>query len=360
MKKIITMILMLTLLTIMGLMSFANVKENENENKKISLYYLNKENGEPLEVKIDFKSEKKDIIEYALKELLNQNNIPNNGHSEIPIDTKINDIILEDGILTIDLNHNFEKKVTSNINMNFILMSFLETAFQFDEVDEVRFTFDKKVVRYIGEYVFYDTFKRVKESNPTLSTTPKSVIAPDPVVVIDPGHGGYDPGAVYGTLYEKDINLGIALELKNHLENKGAIVYMTRTNDTHVELEERVDFANDLNADFFVSVHINASTLTSAHGTTVTYPNNHDVTASVSLANDVHEQVCDVFNQATIYREPNYANFQVTRETNMPAILNETGFISNSGDRDIISSGSGQDVIAYEIYSGIRKWWWGN
>lgn len=82
------------------------------------------------------------------------------------------------------------------------------------------------------------------------------------IVVIDPGHGGYDPGCVGKNLtYEKDIVIDISQELKNLLEEKGYEVYMTRDDDSFVSLKERAVFANSSNADLFISIHMNSASV---------------------------------------------------------------------------------------------------
>jgi len=77
-------------------------------------------------------------------------------------------------------------------------------------------------------------------------------------VVIDPGHGGKDPGATYGRLAEKDITLDIALRVASALRSQGVEVVMTRTRDEYVDLDERVSIANRSGPDFFISIHANA------------------------------------------------------------------------------------------------------
>src|SRR5690625_6628775 len=80
------------------------------------------------------------------------------------------------------------------------------------------------------------------------------------IVVIDPGHGGHDPGAVANGLREKDLTLDISKRTKRYLERnyKGVKVYLTRTNDKYLTLAQRANYANRKNADLFVSMHINA------------------------------------------------------------------------------------------------------
>ena len=91
-------------------------------------------------------------------------------------------------------------------------------------------------------------------------------------VVIDPGHGGSDPGAVSGKINEKDLNLQVAKILKDLLDQKGMTVYMTRSEDRYVGLHQRAEFANNLKADLFVSIHHNASPNTVAQKYDSFYP----------------------------------------------------------------------------------------
>ena len=113
------------------------------------------------------------------------------------------------------------------------------------------------------------------------------------VIYIDPGHGGIDPGATYKDIYEKDINLSIALKLKKELENNGAIVYLTRYDDIDLsistnnhkksDLNNRVRAINNSNADLFISIHLN-SYGTSWHGVQIFYDDNNstnEVLASI-------------------------------------------------------------------------------
>ena len=96
----------------------------------------------------------------------------------------------------------------------------------------------------------------------------------DLVVVLDAGHGGYDFGASGSGLYEKILNLKIAQYCKSELEKyKGVKVYMTRSKDTYVGLDERVSIASGVKADVFVSIHINSAVTASATGAEVYYPN---------------------------------------------------------------------------------------
>lgn len=176
------------------------------------------------------------------------------------------------------------------------------------------------------------------------------------IVVVDPGHGGSDPGAVGNLngkeIYEKDINLGIALALKDALEYHGYKVIMTRSTDKKISLSKRAKIANDNKADAFVSVHCNGNDDSKYKGATVIYPLKHDVYKSELMASWVLDKVVSqtsLKKSRDVYQE----NLQVLRETKMPAILTETGFLSNPSDLKYISKSSNQESIGWRIGTGV-------
>ncbi|TPG70523.1 N-acetylmuramoyl-L-alanine amidase [Brevibacillus laterosporus] len=105
-----------------------------------------------------------------------------------------------------------------------------------------------------------------------------------------------------------------------------------------------------------IRVHINSSSTSSVKGATVLYPNNHHINLSREAADFVHNRVIDVLRDYKSPYEDN-RNLAVLRGTKMPAILTETGFISNSSDLKYLKSSSGQDEIANKIYRGVKDWW---
>ena len=112
---------------------------------------------------------------------------------------------------------------------------------------------------------------------------------------------------------------------------------MTRSTDVYVSLANRVAAAENANADIFISIHNNAlENDTTTHGTTARYPNNHDVTLSQDLANEL----IDVITPDPFYKlsSAQYQDLYVLRENSMPAALVECGFMSNSGDLYILTT----------------------
>ncbi|MCL2062695.1 MAG: N-acetylmuramoyl-L-alanine amidase [Firmicutes bacterium] len=169
-----------------------------------------------------------------------------------------------------------------------------------------------------------------------------------PTVVVDAGHGGYDFGAVNGARYEKNDNLRMALAVGERLKNCGVTVIYTRSTDIFVPLLERSRIANDANADLFVSIHRNASTNTSANGVE-NWVYVSPSAQAVAAANLVLSRVVSAGVQSN--RGLRYGNFSVLRETRMPAMLLELGFISNAEDNRLFDTRFNE--YANAVASGI-------
>lgn len=171
------------------------------------------------------------------------------------------------------------------------------------------------------------------------------------VIVIDPGHGGSDPGAVGCSLEEEDVVLDIALRTRDLLRRDGLTVYLTREDDRSVGLSTRARFANDRGATRFVSIHANANAGTPATGTeTFVY------TSASSASRDLGRRVQDEMLAAWGLRDRGLksANFAVLRQTSMPASLSETAFINNCGaDAARLGDASQRQRMAEAHYRAI-------
>ncbi|RKH76968.1 N-acetylmuramoyl-L-alanine amidase [Corallococcus sp. AB032C] len=176
----------------------------------------------------------------------------------------------------------------------------------------------------------------------------------DFVQVLDPGHGGDDPGAVANGLREKDLTLKIALYARDYIHElyEGVKVYLTREKDVFVSLIERANFANRLNADHFCSIHINAGGGKGFESFIYNgnYPNKPKTQA---LRNVLHDTIVSETNLAN--RGKKEANFAVLRETNMPAVLTENGFIDNPSDAAFLKSDDNLRKIALAHAHGLAK-----
>ena len=184
-------------------------------------------------------------------------------------------------------------------------------------------------------------------------------------IVIDPGHGGSDSGAIGPTgIMEKSVTLRVSRELKRLLEAEGAQVILTRTGDTEVsskganatsveELEARCEVANRANADIFLSIHADAFTNREVKGTTAYYYTKGS-TASKHLADSVRTALVDAIG--TLDRGTQASNFYVVKHTDMPAILVEISFISNPDEEKMMNSEEGIKNIARGIADGIADY----
>lgn len=172
------------------------------------------------------------------------------------------------------------------------------------------------------------------------------------VVVIDAGHGDQDPGTIgYSKKKEKDFNLAVAQKVGQLLEDEPDIDFvLTRSDDTFLKLEERARIANDLNADVFISIHANSAGSTSASGSETYYQRS----ASKSLASVMHKYLVKATGLSD--RGVKYGNFHVIRETKMPAVLLEVGYLSNPKDEAALFTESLQNNVAQGIVSGIKEY----
>ena len=238
-------------------------------------------------------------------------------------------------------------------------------------------------------------------SGKSYSATSVKGIAKQMVVVIDPGHGGKDPGAVNKGIQEKDVVLGIGLKLGKYInENFPDVkVVFTRNNDVFVPLIDRSRIANKAKADLFISLHANTCGTPSLRGTETfvlglhrsnenldvakkensvilmednyrqTYegfdPNSSEsyimfelvqdtyLDQSLSFADDIQRQFSSRLESSN--RGVKQAGFLVLRQSSMPSVLVETGFVSNQAEASYLKSDEGQHVIASSIFNAFRK-----
>lgn len=174
------------------------------------------------------------------------------------------------------------------------------------------------------------------------------------IVVIDTGHGGSDPGTTsISNKHEKDFNLALSLKVQELLLKEPEIeVLMTRDRDVYPTRTERVQLANTLNADVFVSIHGN-SVLESpqANGTETYY---YQRSSSKQLANAIHKRLIKAIGLKD--RGVKDKSFQVIRETKMAAVLLEIGFLSNISDEKAMISNTVQYKAAQAIVDGIKEY----
>jgi len=216
-------------------------------------------------------------------------------------------------------------------------------------------------------------------------------------VVIDPGHGGRDPGAVANGLEEKDIVLDVALQLGDYIENRlGVDVVYTRTDDRFIPLEERGKMANEEEAKLFISLHANASRAAAAHGTETYFlgPSKTDAAREVmerensviryeddtETYEEYDEQalVRQTLTQSAFMRQSEHlasriqtqfeervhrrnrgvhqAGFYVLWSASMPGVLVELGFLTNPQEARYLNSDRGQTYLASALFRAVRAY----
>ncbi len=194
-----------------------------------------------------------------------------------------------------------------------------------------------------------------KGNTPSISRAGAEQYLANKVIVIDPGHGGRDVGAigVQGT-YEKNLTLRTSLLLQDKLRAAGATVYMTRQNDTSVPLQARPQMANYHRADAFISVHYDSIDDSSVTGTTTYYYSHSDK----NLADSVHSSLVQFTNLRD--RSVRQENYLILRESMQPSLLLELGYISNRGEEITVLSGDFQERASTAIYQGLAQYFRGN
>lgn len=171
-------------------------------------------------------------------------------------------------------------------------------------------------------------------------------------IVIDPGHGGRDAGAVgvSGTL-EKNLTLSTAKLLYDKLKSAGANVFITRSNDTYISLNSRVSTSHYRNAEAFISIHYDSIADRSVSGTTTYYYNS---LKDGPFAKDINNEL--VKQTKLRDRGLKFGNFHVLRENKVPAVLLELGFLSNRTEELTIATTGYQERASQGIYNGLAKY----
>ncbi|MDR1558287.1 MAG: N-acetylmuramoyl-L-alanine amidase [Clostridiales bacterium] len=191
----------------------------------------------------------------------------------------------------------------------------------------------------------------------TVMTATVSMPLSKKIVLIDAGHGGADPGKVSGKTEEKNINLEIAKMLQGYLEQADATVFMTRVDDSDLAQTKKSDMysrkltANTSKADIFVSIHQNSYPDSSVQGSQVFYFNRSD--NSKRLAECIQKEIKAFVNSRNKYEATENSNYYVLRQTTMPAVIVECGFLTNQNEKYKLNDPDYQDRLAWAIYMGI-------
>jgi N-acetylmuramoyl-L-alanine amidase len=169
-------------------------------------------------------------------------------------------------------------------------------------------------------------------------------------VVIDAGHGGHDSGGQWGKVYEKHLALDTAVRLENRLKRMGYKTVMTRRSDYFMSLPRRVAIGNSYKNAIFVSVHFNYTWKQHVSGMETFY----HCREGQRLAHFVQHSL--VRHTATVDRKAKFARYYVIRNSTLPAILVEGGFVSNEEERERMKSGEYREAIARAVAEGIHRY----
>lgn len=182
-------------------------------------------------------------------------------------------------------------------------------------------------------------------------------------VVIDPGHGGYDPGVIRENIEEKNVALGISYALRDYLQSGGARVVMTRESDRDLlvlptagpkkkqDMKHRLFIINSASPDLVISIHANAISAPRWRGSQVFY--NADSNEGKRLAEIIQTELANVLKNTDRQVKP--GDYLVLNEVNVPAALVESGFLSNPAERVLLSDEEYQSQLSWAIYLGITR-----
>ena len=257
------------------------------------------------------------------------------------------------------LLYNAEKSSNLNLNSNFLFEGSkvhsmkngglkLSIPLKSNEIADIHAGTDAKTLRI--------KIRTVKESEKQETTQETEIIKPSSMlsrdvnkkfIVLDPGHGGSDHGAIRGDINEKDITLDVSKRVRKLLEEKGYEVFMTREIDETLSLQERVEISENLIPDIFVSIHVNSSNSDAPNGLETHYYKEN----SLTLAKTVHASLLNhvTANNRGLFK----SKFYVINHTTAPAILLEIGFMSNPIERVQLITDIRKQATAKAIAEGI-------
>jgi len=187
-----------------------------------------------------------------------------------------------------------------------------------------------------------------------------ALVIPVYSVVIDPGHGGFDPGKVAGDIYEKDVNLTIALYLKTFLEQQDVQVVLTRQTDQALgntkneDMQRRLKAITDSKSDICVIIHQNSFSDTSVHGMQLFYAKQEE--SGLEAAGRMLESACKRLELTKLRPIKADDTVYLTKHATMPTVLVECGFLSNQEDLSNLTKEGYQKRLAWSLSVGIMQW----
>ncbi len=220
---------------------------------------------------------------------------------------------------------------------------------------------NKKLLLLYILVIFIGLFSSYNKSYSNKATSTFSIPLSQKTIFIDAGHGDWDPGKVSESgILEKDINLKIASYLHQYLEQGGCFVISTRIDDSvlgsdkSTDMQERKSIANNQEADLLISIHQNSYTSDSVKGAQVFYYETSE--SSRQLAELVQSRLIQLDNSNTRVAKSN-DSYYILKQTDIPAIIVECGFLSNSSEANLLADENYQKNIAWAIYTGILDYY---
>lgn len=185
------------------------------------------------------------------------------------------------------------------------------------------------------------------------------------LIVIDPGHGGKDPGTMYKNIYEKDLVLAISLYLEKELNEKGASTILTRSGDYDLskpnasyrkksDFDNRIKIINEINPDLYLSIHLNYLHLSQYYGGQIFY--NQKFSNNYKLAIELQDSFNHYLKSSRKIKYIPESNYMYEKLTT-PGVLIECGFLSNPGERSKLVTADYQQKIAEVIVKGIINYY---
>ncbi|MDX8367531.1 N-acetylmuramoyl-L-alanine amidase CwlD [Cytobacillus sp. IB215665] len=187
------------------------------------------------------------------------------------------------------------------------------------------------------------------------------------IIILDPGHGGPDGGAVGGDVLEKDVALKVTILLKDFLQEQGALVILTREDDHDLassgtkgyskrkteDLKKRAEIVNESQGDLFISVHLNAIPSSKYRGAQTFY--NPNYIENKEIARFIQDEFRTTLDNTT-RKAKAISGVYLLKNANIPGSLVEVGFLSNSAERNLLSDDTYQETLAFSIYKGIIRY----
>lgn len=182
------------------------------------------------------------------------------------------------------------------------------------------------------------------------------------IILIDAGHGGWDPGKVASNnIFEKDINLAIAKKLQEYLEQSGAFVFMTRVEDEALsdkkmkDMLNRKEISNSTSADMMVSIHQNSFSQEKVKGAQVFYYKESE--SGKKLAEFIQTEIKKNIDENNNRVAKTNSDYYILRKIKIPSVIVECGFLSNNNELEKLTSDEYQNKIAWAIYLGILDYY---